>query len=221
MTSCTNDGKGSIANYVDALNWKQEELTYTSDGLNIGKHQVMQYWERPIMRQLALFATRRKGRVLEIGFGLGISANYIMDFGCDEYCVIEAHPAIAEKARTWGKQQSVPVTVIEDFWQNAICCLGRFDGILFDTFPLRTEERSKNHFPFLPIAKTVLSKSGCLAYYSDETRSFRPDHLKIILDNFNNVEFCVIESLEVPRTCEYWSADHMVIPCVSSPRINK
>ena len=88
------------------------------------------------MRRLAEYATRNRGRVLEIGFGLGISASEIMSLGCDEYVVIEAHPEVAERARQWGRAQATPVSVVEDFWQNSLDRVGRFDGILFDTYPV-------------------------------------------------------------------------------------
>lgn len=204
---------------VDPLDWRHAELSYTADGLNIGNFQVMQYWELPIMRQLALFATRGKGRVLEIGFGLGISANYVMQCGCSEYVIVEAHPEVAAKARDWAQQQSTRVTVVEEFWQNIINTLGSFDGVIFDTYPMRDDERSKNHYPFIPIAKTLLNKEGVVTYYSDETREFRQDHLRLILDNFDCVELCCVNNLIVPDSCEYWKHDHMVVPCLSKPRL--
>jgi guanidinoacetate N-methyltransferase len=205
--------------YRDRVGWRGKPVSFDrSGGLLIGAEQVMQYWERPLMRQLAAFATSRGGRVLEVGFGLGISADYIIAAGCEEYSVIEAHPIIAERAREWGRRQPVPVRVIEDFWQNVIASVGPFDGILFDTFPMNDEERSRNHFPFIPEAAGLMSEGACLTYYSDETRNFRPEHLRLIFEHFSEAEFAVVEGLEVPDECRYWRADHMVIPCLSRPR---
>jgi guanidinoacetate N-methyltransferase len=198
--------------------WKEQNVVYSEYGLDIGPHQVMQYWERPIMRQLAFYATRKRGRILELGFRLGISADYIMEFGCDDYWVVEPHPKIATEARAWGGKQSTPVTVIEDFWQNVLESLGRFDGIVFDTFPLDPKEKTKNHYAFIPVAATLLKDGGAVTYYSDETRNFRLEHLDIIFEHFNRVEFAVVDNLSVPECCNYWRADHMVIPCLSWPR---
>jgi guanidinoacetate N-methyltransferase len=208
----------SIYADIDPLGWRHEVVSYTEIGINVGHFQVMQYWERPIMRQLAAFATRNRGRILEIGFGLGISADCVMEFGCDEYVIIEAHPTIAAKARAWAEEQSTHVSVVEDFWQNVILTLGQFDGIIFDTYPMREEEKSKNHFPFIPVARRILRPEGVCTYYSDETRQFRPDHLQLILDNFDRVELSCVDNLIVPEACEYWKYDHMVIPCLSKPR---
>ena len=202
----------------DAPRWKNQPVNFTPLGLDVGTEQVMQYWERPLMRQLARYATRRGGRVLEIGFGLGISADYIMEFGCEAYWVVEPHPAIAARARDWGRRQTVPITVVEDFWQNAIDALGKFDGILFDTYPVDSDAAANSYRSFLPVGHKVLCADGYLTYFSEETRAFSPAHLALILDHFNSVEFAVVEDLQVPPDCRYWKHDHMVVPCLSRPR---
>ena len=205
-------------NAFDAPRWKKQPVNLTALGLDVGAEQVMQYWERPLMRQLARYATRRGGRVLEIGFGLGISADYIMEFGCEAYCVVEPHPAIAARAREWGGRQCVPVTIVEDFWQNAIDALGRFDGVLFDTYPVDSDAAANSYRSFLPVAHKVLCADGFLTYYSEETRAFSTAHLALILEHFNGVEFAVVEDLQEPGDCRYWKHDHMVVPCLSRPR---
>lgn len=204
--------------YADPTGWRRKPVSFdASGGLLIGGEQVMQEWERPLMRQLASFAARAGGRVLEVGFGLGISADYLIDAGCQEYCVIEAHPVIAQRARDWGRAQKVPVRVIEDFWQNVDGAVDGFDAVLFDTFPMTADERSRNHFPFLGQASRFINDGGCLTYYSDETRDFRPEHLRLIFENFAHAEFVVVDGLKVPPGCDYWRADHMVLPCLSRP----
>lgn len=202
----------------DAPRWKNQRLSFTALGLDVGTDQVMQYWEGPLMRQLARYATRRGGHVLEIGFGLGVSADHIIGFGCDAYCVVEPHPAIAERARDWGRRQAVPVTVVEDFWQNVIEELGRFDGVLFDTYPVDSDAAANSYRSFLPVAHKVLGPDGALTYFSEETRAFSAAHLALILEHFNCVEFAVVEDLQVPADCRYWKHDHMVAPCLSRPR---
>lgn len=193
-------------------NWHTKELTYTPDGLEIGGMQVMQYWERPLMNRLAELVTAGDGDVLEVGFGLGISAGAIMDCGCRSYTVIEAHPQVADTARRWGASYDTPVNVIEGYWQDVIGSLDTYDGILFDTYPLSEDERSRNHYPFIPIASSLLKPGGRFTYYSDETVDFRADHLSLLLRHFSRVELIKVDGLSMPSDCDYWQNDHMVIP---------
>src|SRR5580698_2937717 len=92
--------------------WCNLSVVLNETELLIGGKQVMQAWERPLMQVLAREVTASHGHVLEIGFGMGISAAAIVQCGCRRYSVIEAHPEIAANARRWGQKQSIPVTVL-------------------------------------------------------------------------------------------------------------
>lgn len=193
--------------------WADMPASLNDEELTIGGWQVMQSWELPLMRVMAEAVTEGGGDVLEVGFGMGICANEIARCGCRSYAVIEAHPDIAELARRWGEQQPFPVTVHEGLWQEAVPALGRrYDGIVFDTFPLAPEERSRNHFPFIPLAPSLLNPGGVLTLYSDETAEFRGEHLSLLLNSFADVRLVKVENLEPPEDCEYWKQPVMVIP---------
>jgi len=193
--------------------WPHLPVQQTANELKIGQWQVMQRWETPLMERLAEFVTHNRGDVLEVGFGLGISADAILRKGCRSYTVIEAHPMIAEKAREWGSNASVAVTVHEGFWQDIVPTLAkRFDGILFDTYPLTEDEWLSNHFPFIPIAPSLLTEGGVLTYFSDETVDFRAEHLRLLLAAFKDIRLVRIDGLEPYPGCEYWTADHMIVP---------
>lgn len=193
--------------------WASMPACFSSDELNIGGWQVMQSWEAPLMRVLAEAVTAARGDVLEVGFGMGICAKEIGRCGCRSYTVIEAHPDVAEAARRWGAEQSFPVTVHEGLWKEVVPRLSRkFDGIVFDTYPLAAEERGRNHFPFIPLAPELLNPDGVLTLYSDESVDFRQEHLELLLNAFGEVRLLKIDGLQPPPDCEYWSSPVMVIP---------
>jgi guanidinoacetate N-methyltransferase len=200
--------------------WRNLDAKWDEIGLVIGNEAVMQWWERDLMRFLARQVTRNGGRILEIGFGLGISANFIAEFGCEEYVLIEPHPAVLARAREFAAQAPMNVEVIPEFWQEVDTArLGHFDGILFDAFPMTESERYQCQYPFLPVAASLLKHDGIFTYYSDETSNFRCEHLKLLLANFNEVAIHRIDGLSPPDSCRYWKHDHMMIPVATSPRL--
>lgn len=203
----------------DSPSWRQSKSYLHDDYLSVGEEtQVMQSWERPLMRRLAEYATRNRGRVLEVGFGMGISASEIMNIGCEEYVVIEPHPEIAARARTWGQTQGIPVRVVEDFWQNVFDKLGRFDGVLFDVYAVNEVANANNFCRFLPLAHHCLRKGGGVTYFSGQTREVAPEHMALLLRNFAEVTLSVVDGLNPPQGCRYWQSDHMVVPYLREPR---
>ena len=55
---------------------------------------VMMSWENDLMKHHAKLVTQNGGDILEIGFGMGISAQFIQDFGCASHTIVESHPEI-------------------------------------------------------------------------------------------------------------------------------
>ena len=94
--------------------------------------EVMMNWEAPIMEKSAEFICHNSGDVLEIGFGMGICADYIQAQGVNSHTIIELHPQILERLNTWASGKS-NVTVIEGDWAN-LSLTDTYDGIFLDTY---------------------------------------------------------------------------------------
>ncbi|MDH2882136.1 hypothetical protein [Bacillus cytotoxicus] len=67
-------------------NWSSAEAIYTLEGnLEILGHPVMQPWESDYMGMLAKIVTKNAGNILEVGFGLGISASKIQSYDINSH----------------------------------------------------------------------------------------------------------------------------------------
>ncbi|MCP5508882.1 MAG: class I SAM-dependent methyltransferase [Chlamydiales bacterium] len=104
--------------------------------LKDGEFQVMMEWEKPYM-QACIDMLQPSGDVLEIGFGLGYSANAIQTHNPSTHTIIEYHPVVAKKAREWA-QDKPNVRIVEGTWQEVLPTLGKYDAIFFDDYPLES-----------------------------------------------------------------------------------
>ena len=95
--------------------------------------EVMMSWEAPIMEKAAEYICQSKGDILEIGFGMGISAGYIQSHSISSHTIIENHPQIITKAQEWANGKS-NVTIINNSWYNVKDNLSTYDGIFYDTY---------------------------------------------------------------------------------------
>ena len=93
---------------------------------------IMMDWEHPAMSASAEYVTQNGGDILEIGFGMGISAGYIQSHSIDSHTIIENHPQIIAKAVEWAEGKS-NVNIISQSWIDVTGSLGRYDGIFYDT----------------------------------------------------------------------------------------
>ena len=115
----------SLTFHTDKITTKMEE---------VGDEDViiMMDWEHPAMSASAAYVTEGGGDILEIGFGMGISANYIQSHSITSHTIIEPHPQIVEKAVEWSNGKS-NVTIISQSWADVTGSLGTYDGIFYDT----------------------------------------------------------------------------------------
>ena len=198
--------------------WKTAKADFSEHDLQILGEPVMEDWEEPYMRILAEIATSRGGVILEVGFGMGISARFIQQAPISRHIIIEANQEVAHRANEWANTCQIETEVIEGLWQDAILRIpdDSLDGILFDTYPLTEKELYQNHFHFFPYAFSRLKKDGILTYYSDETEWFSDIHIKrLTMAGFDSrgIGGTVVD-VNPPEMCEYWKSTTILAPRV-------
>ncbi|MFE5566549.1 hypothetical protein ACFQ68_16305 [Amycolatopsis japonica] len=202
--------------------WCLAPATFTDETLKIAGHPVMERWEGSYMGRLAGIASAAGGSVLEVGFGMGISATALLaDERVKSYTVIECHPGVATRALAMldAEMARMRARLMVGFWEEVtpLLAAASFDGILFDTYPLTEADIHQNHFAFFPEAFRLLRSGGFLTYYSDEATGFSREHLDRLWGaGFTDVKFDVCE-LDTPADCEYWMSDTMIAPIVRKP----
>lgn len=203
----------------DKKEWIDAPAQFSEHELKILGEPVMEDWETSYMEELAKVACSNGGTILELGFGMAISAKFIQQHDIKKHIIIEANKDVAEKAREFAKSAPHETEVLEGFWEDVIEKVpdGSVDGILFDTYPVSELELYQNHFYFFPLAYKKLKEGGVFTYYSDEIDSFGAVHLKKLkeagfkAENINSI----VTKVNPPKDCEYWKADSMLTPIVT------
>lgn len=94
---------------------------------------VMMAWEGPLMEAHARAVCSNGGRVLNVGFGMGMVDEAIQKYeGVTEHTIVEAHPEVYDRMMKSGWGEKSNVKVVFGRWQDVISQLGSFDGKDFD-----------------------------------------------------------------------------------------
>jgi predicted O-methyltransferase YrrM len=128
------------------LTFENDQIYFYDTDVSPNKREVMMEWERSLMSASAAYATQNGGDILEIGFGMGISAGYIQSHSIDSHTIYENHPDIIPKALAWAEGKS-NVTIVTGSWYDAFHTrykstngtdwtntFGTFDGLFMDTY---------------------------------------------------------------------------------------
>ena len=113
------------------LIFESDKITYVNSSNQT--LEVMMDWEDTIMSASAAYVCEGGGDILEIGFGMGISATYIQSHTINSHTIIENHPQIITKAQAWAADKS-NVTIIEGSWFDIKDSLSTYDGLFYDTW---------------------------------------------------------------------------------------
>jgi hypothetical protein len=110
--------------------------------------------------------------VLEVGFGMGISANFLQQQPTvSQHTIVEANATIAATARQFASKSSKVTTILEGFWEDVLCNVPdeSFDAILFDTYPLSAKQvRLGTEGYFGAEAYRLLKPHGTFTFFIDE-----------------------------------------------------
>lgn len=125
------------------------------------KHYVMHIGERSLMHSLADLSTSVGGHILEVGFGMGISANRIQENkSVLSHTIIEVHPDVFSRAVTWAKDKP-SVTILLGDWIDVIPNIKdkKFDGVLHDTCA------DPNINKFIDIVTPICNKNCIVTFF--------------------------------------------------------
>lgn len=185
----------------------------------LADQQIMEDWQIPLMKVLAEIVADTHGSVLEIGFGRGVASGFIQQCGVATHTIIECNDSVVRRFEQW--RQNYPgrdIRIVHGLWQDVLDGLGRFDGILFHTYPLNETEyidqvaksiTFAEHF--FPHAAAHLAEGGVFTYLSNEIDSLSRAHQRLLLRYFGSICMRVVERLPVPADVkDAWWADSMV-----------
>ena len=159
--------------------------------------EVMMDWETSIMEKSAEYVCHNKGDVLEIGFGMGICADYIQAQGVNTHTIVEIHPQIIDNLKVWAEDKS-NVTIVEGDW-NSVSGLSTYDGIFLDTFG----DDNWSNFKSFALSKV---KSGAKITYWNNFNEEKNEH------SFDSISF---ESISIsPDSNNYMNRNTYYMPKV-------
>ncbi len=112
--------------------------------------QVMMEWEDDYMKACVNeLKIGRNDNVLEIGFGMGLSATAIQEKSPKSHTIIECDEDIIQQIEKWKRKiKTDNVVVIENTWQNVLLekkelSSNQYDCVFFDDFPLCNKLKKK------------------------------------------------------------------------------
>jgi amino acid adenylation domain-containing protein len=199
--------------------WAESQAEYKPTELIIEGQQVMQDWETPLMKAMADIATESGGEVLEVGFGMGISASFIQERHLKSHTIIEFNQEVMDAFEHWrSRYADRDIRLVRGRWQDVVEGLSEFDSVFFDAYPASEaefEESVVNSITFaesfIPVAAKLVRPGGVFTYYTNEIDSFSRRHQRFLFQHFRSFTLSVVRSLRPPEDCHYWWADSMAV----------
>ena len=130
-------------------------ISYQEDDSKI----VMDVISKELMEFYSNIVTQNGGKVLDVGFGLGYSANAIYNKVGNYHC-IESNPQIFKEAQKWAEDKE-DVHLYFGNWVDVIPTLDvKFDGIFMDTYD------DPNYSKFEDYSKLISNENCVLSVFS-------------------------------------------------------
>ncbi len=160
------------------------------------------------MRRMAELVAARRGDILEIGFGMGLSCDAVSALSPRSHTIVEAHPQIIERATDWAEKKS-NTKIVPGRWQDVVTELGSYDGISFDVFG-----GSAQRLEFFSHLHRLLRPKGVATLWLGDARELPKDLGAMLAAQGFGHRFCRVVAIPDPR-CTYSQSNEFFIPIIS------
>lgn len=173
------------------LDWCQTPLNMANEkSWKIGSRNLCFSWESPLMAEFAKQTCTADAHLLEIGFGMGIFAGFVQNYGVKKHSIIENHPQVYHQARKWAANLTTDVDLQLGSWQVLMADFDQIDAIMYDAISEPGQKESDFELLF-QISSLKLKQNGKLAFFcADPT-------LDRYLENLASLYFSDISLFEV------------------------
>lgn len=138
---------------------------------------IMHSGEKGLMECLAKLGTKNGGDILEIGFGLHLSADTIQSNPrVNSHTIVEVHPTIYNNALKWSEDKKNIEIILGD-WINILPIKNKkFDGIIFDT------HLDPNIHKFLDVIKENCKEDTIVVFFEYPIFDKRLNGFRYVID---------------------------------------
>jgi len=111
--------------------YKDSKILFNKESIQTeGGNIVMHEWESPIMQHVANFVCQDGGDIIEMGFGMGISANFIQQHHIKSHTICEIHSEVIPLLEEWADNRENVKIITGCWWENREL-LEAYDGVFF------------------------------------------------------------------------------------------
>ncbi|KQK13074.1 protein arginine N-methyltransferase 2 [Brachypodium distachyon] len=208
---------------VPAESYLDSRVSFSEDRvMDAESKAVMMEWERPLMEAHARAVCTGAGKVLNVGFGMGLVDEAIQSYEPEEHTIIEAHPEVYARMLKLGWGEKKNVKIVFGRWQDVIPQLGSYDGIFFDTYGEYYEDMREFH-EHLP---KLLKPGGVYSYFNGlcgDNAFFHAVYCQLVALELANLGYstqfiplpvkdCLSEKIWEGVKQKYWQLDTYYLP---------
>lgn len=137
--------------------------------------------DKSLMQTIGGKISEKSGNILELGFGIGLTADYVQsNSNISSHTIIEINSYIYEKALEWAKDKPNVNVILGDWFDILPNMSQKFNGIFHNTrFDFKL-------LKFLDIAKSVCNEDAVICFFRGPNN--QKEVLNIINHQFTNEE---------------------------------